>query len=106
MPTMRTSEGVLDIAKEQYTDVCCLVARIAHLASDVIVSVVPSLATDSEFSVPLQALQKDNAPSIVCKTQPEVSTDHSIALEELVVTFSLGPHSTPKCGSAPLGLPA
>ncbi|CAO2654829.1 Nn.00g115620.m01.CDS01 [Neocucurbitaria sp. VM-36] len=48
------------------------VARIAYLASDVIVSVVPSLATDSEFSEPLRKLQKNNAPSVVAKTQPEV----------------------------------
>ncbi|KAF1846666.1 thiamine diphosphate-binding protein [Cucurbitaria berberidis CBS 394.84] len=48
------------------------VARIAYLASDVVVSVVPSLATDSEFSEPLRKLQKDNAPSVVAKTQPEV----------------------------------
>jgi sulfite reductase (NADPH) hemoprotein beta-component len=48
------------------------VARIAHLASDVIVSVVPSLATQSEFSETLRALQKNNATSVVAKTQPEV----------------------------------
>jgi hypothetical protein len=48
------------------------VARIAHLASDVIVSVVPSLATESEFSETLQQLQKDNATSIVAKDQAEV----------------------------------
>jgi sulfite reductase (NADPH) hemoprotein beta-component len=48
------------------------VARIAHLASDVIVSVVPSLATESEFSETLRALQKDNATSVVAKSQPEV----------------------------------
>jgi sulfite reductase (NADPH) hemoprotein beta-component len=48
------------------------VARIAHLASDVIVSVVPSLATESEFSATLRQLQKDNATSIVAKDQTEV----------------------------------
>ncbi|KAJ4368253.1 Sulfite reductase [NADPH] subunit beta [Neocucurbitaria cava] len=48
------------------------VARIAYLASDVIVSVVPSLATESEFSEPLRKLHKDNAPSVVAKTRPEV----------------------------------
>ncbi|KAI4934361.1 hypothetical protein J4E85_002217 [Alternaria conjuncta] len=50
------------------------VARIAHLASDVIVSVVPSFTTESEFSEPLRGLQKHNAPSVVCKTQPEILT--------------------------------
>jgi sulfite reductase (NADPH) hemoprotein beta-component len=48
------------------------VARIAHLASDVIVSVVPSLATESEFSETLRSLQKNNAASIVAKGQTEV----------------------------------
>jgi len=50
------------------------VARIAHLASDVIVSVVPSLTAESEFSESLRGLQKHNAPSVVCKTQPEILT--------------------------------
>ncbi|KAF3043969.1 hypothetical protein E8E12_002587 [Didymella heteroderae] len=48
------------------------VARIAHLASDVIVSVVPSLKEDSEFSEALRSLQQSNAPSVVAKQQPEV----------------------------------
>ncbi|KAF9694610.1 hypothetical protein EKO04_007449 [Ascochyta lentis] len=48
------------------------VARIAHLASDVIVSVVPSLKEDSEFSEALRTLQQSNAPSVVAKQQPEV----------------------------------
>lgn len=47
-------------------------ARIAHLASDVIVSVQPSLATHSEFSETLRQLEKNKAPSIVAKQQPEV----------------------------------
>jgi sulfite reductase (NADPH) hemoprotein beta-component len=42
------------------------------LASDVIVSVVPSLKEDSEFSEALRSLQQSNAPSIVAKQQPEV----------------------------------
>ncbi|OAL03905.1 Thiamin diphosphate-binding protein [Phaeosphaeriaceae sp. SRC1lsM3a] len=50
------------------------VARIAHLASDVIVSVVPTLATESEFSETLQSLQKNNATSIVAKGQAELLT--------------------------------
>ena len=49
-------------------------ARIAHLASDVIVSVVPSFEAESEFSEPLRGLYKHNAPSVVCKTQPEILT--------------------------------
>jgi len=48
------------------------VARIAHLASDVIVSVVPSLATESEFSEALRELQNHKAPSVVAKTLPEI----------------------------------
>jgi len=50
------------------------VARIAHLASDVIVSVVPSLATESEFSETLRSLQTNNAASIVAKGQTELLT--------------------------------
>ncbi|PVI03512.1 sulfite reductase-like protein subunit beta [Periconia macrospinosa] len=48
------------------------VARIAHLASDVIVSVQPSLATPSEFSETLRQLERNKASSIVAKQQPEV----------------------------------
>jgi sulfite reductase (NADPH) hemoprotein beta-component len=48
------------------------VARIAHLASDAIVSVQPSLATPSEFSDHLKKLDADKAQSIVAKQQPEV----------------------------------
>jgi sulfite reductase (NADPH) hemoprotein beta-component len=38
------------------------------------VSVQPSLAVDSEFSGFLQDLQKNKAPSLVAKEQPEVET--------------------------------
>ncbi|ORX95793.1 sulfite reductase-like protein subunit beta [Clohesyomyces aquaticus] len=48
------------------------VARIAYLASDVIVSVQPSLASDSEFSESLRSLQKHQSPSLVAKGQPEI----------------------------------
>jgi sulfite reductase (NADPH) hemoprotein beta-component len=48
------------------------VARIAYLSSDVIVSVQPSLATDSEFSEFLRASQKNKAQSVVAKQQPEI----------------------------------
>ncbi|KAH5080016.1 assimilatory sulfite reductase [Parastagonospora nodorum] len=50
------------------------VARIAHLASDVVVSVVPTLASESEFSEALKSLQKNNATSIVAKGQTELIT--------------------------------
>ncbi|KAF1955795.1 thiamine diphosphate-binding protein [Byssothecium circinans] len=53
------------------------VARIAHLASDVIISVQPSLATPSEFSDALRQLEQNRAPSIVAKQPPEV-----IAIQE------------------------
>ncbi|KAF2800085.1 thiamine diphosphate-binding protein [Melanomma pulvis-pyrius CBS 109.77] len=48
------------------------VARIAYLSSDVIVSVQPSLASDSEFSEYFRALQKAKAPSLVAKNHPEI----------------------------------
>ncbi|KAF2473973.1 thiamine diphosphate-binding protein [Lindgomyces ingoldianus] len=48
------------------------VARIAYLSSDVIVSVQPSLASDSEFSEFLRSFQKNNAPSLVAKEQPQI----------------------------------
>jgi sulfite reductase (NADPH) hemoprotein beta-component len=41
------------------------------LASDVIVSVVPSLKEESEFSETLRSLQESNAPSVVAKQLPE-----------------------------------
>ncbi|KAF2273037.1 sulphite reductase hemo protein, beta subunit [Westerdykella ornata] len=48
------------------------VARVAYLASDVVVSVQPSLASHSEFSEHLHALHRNKAPSIVAKELPEV----------------------------------
>ncbi|KAF2739020.1 thiamine diphosphate-binding protein [Polyplosphaeria fusca] len=49
------------------------VARIAYLSSDVVVSVQPSLASDSEYSSCLHALGKDKGESLVAKAQPEVT---------------------------------
>ncbi|CAK7225176.1 Sulfite reductase [NADPH] subunit beta [Sporothrix bragantina] len=51
------------------------VARIAYLASDVVVSVQPSLATDSEFSAHLKSLAQAKTPSIVASSDngiPEI----------------------------------
>ncbi|OQO09509.1 hypothetical protein B0A48_04911 [Cryoendolithus antarcticus] len=48
------------------------VARIAYLSSDVIISVQPSLATESEFSTFLTSYATNKANSIVCETLPEI----------------------------------
>lgn len=48
------------------------VARIAYLASDVVISVQPSLQTDSPFSKHLKGLQVSNARSVVSRGTPEV----------------------------------
>ncbi|KIW01927.1 sulfite reductase (NADPH) hemoprotein, beta-component [Verruconis gallopava] len=48
------------------------VARIAYLASDVVVSVQQSLASDSEFSPSLKALAANKTPGLVAKGLPEV----------------------------------
>ncbi|OAA68315.1 sulfite reductase beta subunit [Niveomyces insectorum RCEF 264] len=53
------------------------VARIAYLSSDVIVSVQPSLSTDSEFSVHLKRLAQAKTPGIVASSEnaiPEIQT--------------------------------
>ena len=50
------------------------VARIAYLASDVVVSVQPSLAADSEFSKFLQQYASNKANGIVAQGAPEVRT--------------------------------
>ncbi|GFF49390.1 sulfite reductase [NADPH] subunit beta [Aspergillus udagawae] len=47
-------------------------ARVAYLVSDVILSVQPSLQTDSLFSKPLKALKASNARSILPRSAPEV----------------------------------
>jgi sulfite reductase (NADPH) hemoprotein beta-component len=48
-------------------------ARVAYLVSDTILSVQPSLQTDSLFSKPLKALKASNARSILPGSAPEVS---------------------------------
>ncbi|CAK7239477.1 MAG: Sulfite reductase [NADPH] subunit beta [Sporothrix thermara] len=51
------------------------VARIAYLASDVVISVQPSLATDSEFSAHLKSLVQSKTSSIVASSDngiPEI----------------------------------
>lgn len=48
------------------------VARIAYTSSDVIISVQPSLASDSDFSKHLQSLVAGKIPSTVCKGLPEI----------------------------------
>lgn len=48
-------------------------ARVAYLVSDTILSVQPSLQTDSLFSKPLKALKASNARSILPRSAPEVS---------------------------------
>ncbi|CRG83798.1 hypothetical protein PISL3812_01154 [Talaromyces islandicus] len=48
------------------------VARIAYAASDVVLSVQPSLHADSLFSNTLHTLAKENAPSALPKGSPEV----------------------------------
>jgi sulfite reductase (NADPH) hemoprotein beta-component len=47
-------------------------ARIAYLCSDVVVSVQPSLATDSAFSGLLKAYASSKAPSLVAKSEDAV----------------------------------
>ncbi|EXJ56305.1 sulfite reductase (ferredoxin) [Cladophialophora psammophila CBS 110553] len=48
------------------------VARIAYLASDVVLSVQPSLSTDSEFSYHLSRFIANNAKNFVSKSLPEI----------------------------------
>ncbi|KAK0307037.1 Sulfite reductase [NADPH] subunit beta [Friedmanniomyces endolithicus] len=50
------------------------IARIAYLSSDVIVSVQPSLSTDSEFSRFLHQYAANKASSLICKGVPEVQS--------------------------------
>ncbi|KAK5165449.1 Sulfite reductase [NADPH] subunit beta [Saxophila tyrrhenica] len=50
------------------------VARIAYLSSDTIISVQPSLDTESEFSVFLHQYAANKASSLVCKDVPEVQS--------------------------------
>ncbi|KAH9810495.1 sulfite reductase [NADPH] subunit beta-like [Teratosphaeria destructans] len=55
------------------------VARIAYLASDVVVSVQPSLATDSEFSKFLRQYADNKASSLICQGVPEIHSVRSNA---------------------------
>ncbi|KAL2168983.1 hypothetical protein VTG60DRAFT_6556 [Thermothelomyces hinnuleus] len=54
------------------------VAAIAYLASDVVVSVQPSLASDSEFSGLLKQLAAKKVPSLVAKTSDAVPEIQSV----------------------------
>ena len=51
---------------------CTTVARIAYISSHVVVSVQPSLASDSDFSQHLRALADSKAPSVIAKSAPEI----------------------------------
>lgn len=48
-------------------------ARIAYIASDVVLSVQPALAIDSEFSNHLHLFAANKAPGLIAKDVPEVS---------------------------------
>ncbi|KAL9578055.1 MAG: hypothetical protein Q9212_005969, partial [Teloschistes hypoglaucus] len=55
------------------------VARIAYLSSDVVLSVQPALASDSEFSKHLHGYAAKRLPSLVAKQPPEViSVRHNV----------------------------
>lgn len=49
-----------------------LVARVAYLTSDVVLSVQPALQTDSLFSKPLKALKSNKASNVLSKGVSEV----------------------------------
>ena len=49
-----------------------IVARIAYLSSDAVISVQPSLAVDSEFSKFLYLYTKNGASAVVAQRVPEV----------------------------------
>lgn len=51
---------------------CIPVARIAYIASDVIISVQPALGLDSLFSPHLHAFAANKAPGLIGKETPEV----------------------------------
>ena len=55
-----------------------VVAAVAYLASDVVVSVQPSLASDSEFSSYLKQLAAKKAPGLVAKTSDAVPEIQSV----------------------------
>jgi sulfite reductase (NADPH) hemoprotein beta-component len=45
---------------------------VAHLSSDAIISVVPSLAAESEFSAQLKQYAQNKASSVICRHVPEL----------------------------------
>ncbi|KAF2754615.1 sulfite reductase hemo protein, beta-component [Pseudovirgaria hyperparasitica] len=47
-------------------------ARVAYLSSDVVISVQPSLSTESEFSSYLQSYSEKNLASLTAKAAPEI----------------------------------
>jgi sulfite reductase (NADPH) hemoprotein beta-component len=52
----------------------CAVAQVAYLASDVVISVQPSLATKTAFSTHLDLMVAKKTPGIVSKTLPQVQS--------------------------------
>jgi hypothetical protein len=58
--------------KDQFANVHYKVARIAYQASDVVLSVQPSLRTDSLFSKSLKALKANKTASAISRGTPEV----------------------------------
>jgi hypothetical protein len=61
----------------------CLVARIAYLSSDVVISVQPAQAIDSEFSKTLHSLAALRIPGVIACAEgsiPEVSPPHQLKL--------------------------
>ena len=52
--------------------VCMVVARVAYLSSDIILSVQPALNIDSDFSRQLHQLATRKAPGIIIR-EPDVS---------------------------------
>lgn len=60
------------------TNIESAVAAIAYLSSDVVVSVQPSLASDSEFSTHLKTLASQKQPSLVAATNDAVTEIQSV----------------------------
>ena len=58
--------------KGDHTDVYSAVARVAYLASDHIISVQPTLATESPFSSLLRTYSSKKYPGVTSTTAPEV----------------------------------
>ena len=65
--------------KEGLAEKSDVVARIAYLSSDVVLSIQPALATDSDFSRHLHSCSASRSLGLVTKGAPEVgflSTAH------------------------------